>query len=95
MARQLAAFGVPIVPRGGLYAEPTFGLTPFFVRRVSEALAGTGATHVLLRWPDLTPEEREAMSRLGTVTTLPPDIVLVRLKVRARQGAGGPSGGAS
>ncbi len=93
MARQLAAFGVPIVPQGGLNAEPTFGLTPFFVRRVAEALPGTGATHLVLRWLDLKPGEREAMARLGTVTTLPPDVVLVRLRAPARQGAGGPSGG--
>ncbi len=91
MARQLAAFGVPIVPDGGLYAEPAYGLTPFFVRRIAEALPGTGATDLVLRWPDLKPAEREAMSRLGTVTTLPPDIVLVRLKQPAGQGGGGPS----
>jgi len=95
MARQLAAFGVPIVPEGGLDFVPTYGLTPLFARRVAEAVPGTGATHLLLRYGQLKPEERDAMSTLGTVTAMPPDLVVVRLKERVRQGGGGPSGGDS
>ncbi len=95
MVAELAAFGVPIVPMGGLRGGPPATVGAAFVQRVAGRVPGTGATHLLIRWKKLEPRERRTLSALGTVTTMPPDLVVVRLKESVRQGGGGPSGGGS
>jgi len=75
----LAAFGLPLAPKPIYDHQVPPAIDAKFAEFAARRAHANGATHVLLRARDLSPQQRGALERYGTVRTIPPDIVLLTL----------------
>ena len=82
-AHQLPAFGLPMVPRGGMSMKSPQTIDAAFITYAAGAAQAARATHMVLRHSELTPAQMQVLAGLGSVREMPPDVIVVTLAAPA------------
>jgi hypothetical protein len=79
-AKRLPAFGLPVVPGGGMEGSPLKTLGPDSLDTIRRSADSHGATHLAADLEALAPPARRFLESLGPVTLLAPHLALVELR---------------